>query len=93
MSDGIEITGLTVGASAVSAIVGALVAYLKTRTKQPVEISNQPIGTTRPSDGSYVTQKDCEYRMGCFRRDFVEEVRRLYDKVDEVKVLIVKGQK
>ena len=93
MSDGIEITGLTIGASAVSAIIAGLATWWKTKNKQPVEISNQPIGTTRPSDGSFVTQKDCEYRMGCFRRDFVEEVRRLYDKVDEVKVLIMKGQK
>lgn len=93
MSDGIEVSSLTIGASALSAILGAVAAWWKTKNSQPVRIDQQPVQVERPADSAFVTRRDCEYKMDCFRRDFVEEVRRLYDKIDEVKTLIVEGRK
>ena len=96
MEDGFS---LTIGASALSAIAGALVAYWKAKRSQPRKIENDPLNVSAEKKPVFVTIGECNRRMceleqrttsslhdiAKSQNDFINKIEEL-DQTDERRI-------
>ena len=74
--------GITISAAAVSAIVGAVVTYLKMKTAQKVAVENDPLKIEAHKVGPYVTIGECkQHRCALDKR--IDAIQCGFEKVLE----------
>lgn len=84
------ILGGTVAIKIIEVVFGLAKTWIEKKTAQKIE---QPVHVERPSDNTYVTDRECQLRMSCAKRDLVEWNRRIEDKLDSITTFLLGNKK